>query len=130
MRARTRRSFVTRTAKFSNPHPANIRTNPEKGTFPSRRAAVTIDNCDDFHIVNMTLETTVYGQAEGLLINGDRNILSHVTVIGSGDASGKMAVFIWSTVRSMEPATAFSAAAHSSANAARIESAGVLDVAT
>ncbi|HEX3100288.1 MAG TPA: pectinesterase family protein, partial [Pyrinomonadaceae bacterium] len=69
-----------------NPHPANIRTNPEKGTFPSRRAAVTVDNCDDIHIVNMTLETTVYGQAEGLLINGDRNILSHVTVIGSGDA--------------------------------------------
>lgn len=69
-----------------NPHPANIRTNPEKGTFPSRRAAVTVDNCNDFHIVNMTLQTTAYGQAEGLLINGERNILSNVTVIGSGDA--------------------------------------------
>ena len=69
-----------------NPHPANIRTNPEKGTFPSRRAAVAIDNCNDFHIVNMTLETTSPGQAEGLLINGERNILSHVTVIGAGDA--------------------------------------------
>ncbi len=69
-----------------NPHPANIRTNPEKGTFPSRRAAVTIDNCDDFHIANMTLQTTAFGQAEGLLINGDRNILANVTVIGSGDA--------------------------------------------
>ena len=69
-----------------NPHPANIRTNPEKGTFPSRRAAVTIDNCDDFKVVNMTLQTTAPGQAEGLLINGDRNILSHVTVIGFGDA--------------------------------------------
>lgn len=69
-----------------NPHPANIRTNPEKGTFPSRRAAVTIDNCDDINVVNMTLQTTAPGQAEGLLINGDRNILSHVTVIGFGDA--------------------------------------------
>lgn len=69
-----------------NPHPANIRTNPEKGTFPSRRAAVTIDNCNDFHIVNMTLETTAPGQAEGLLINGERNILSKVTIIGAGDA--------------------------------------------
>jgi pectinesterase len=69
-----------------NPHPANIRTNPEKGTFPSRRAAVAIDNCNDFHIVNMTLETTSPGQAEGLLINGERNILSHVTIIGAGDA--------------------------------------------
>lgn len=69
-----------------NPHPANIRTNEKRGTFPSRRAAVAIDNCNDFHIVKMTLETTVYGQAEGLLINGERNILSNVTVIGSGDA--------------------------------------------
>jgi pectinesterase len=69
-----------------NPHPANIRTNPEPGTFPSRRAAVAIDNCNDIHIVNMTLQTTAFGQAEGLLVTGDRNILSHVTVIGSGDA--------------------------------------------
>lgn len=69
-----------------NPHPANIRTNPEPGTFPSRRAAVAADNSNDIHIVNMTLQTTAFGQAEGLLITGDRNILSHVTVIGSGDA--------------------------------------------
>ncbi|MEO6391836.1 MAG: pectinesterase family protein [Pyrinomonadaceae bacterium] len=69
-----------------NPHPANLRTNPERGTFPSRRAAVTIDNCNDFQIVNMTMQTTAPGQAEGLLINGDRNILSHVTVMGFGDA--------------------------------------------
>ena len=44
-----------------NPHPANIRTNPEPGTFPSRRAAVTIDNCNDIHIVNMTMQTTASG---------------------------------------------------------------------
>lgn len=69
-----------------NPHPANIRTNPEAGTFPSRRAAVAIDNCNDVHIVDMTMQTTSPGQAEGLLITGDRNILSRVTVIGAGDA--------------------------------------------
>jgi pectin methylesterase-like acyl-CoA thioesterase len=69
-----------------NPHPANIRTNPAPGTFPSRRAAVAIDNCNDIHVVNMSLQTTLTGQAEGLLITGDRNILSRVTVIGSGDA--------------------------------------------
>jgi pectinesterase len=69
-----------------NPHPANIRTNPEPGTFPSRRAAVAFDNCNAIHIVNMTLQTTAPGQSEGLLITGDRNILSHVTVIGGGDA--------------------------------------------
>jgi pectin methylesterase-like acyl-CoA thioesterase len=69
-----------------NPHPANIRTNPQPGTFPSRRAAVSVDNSNGIHIINMTLQTTAPGQAEGLLITGDRNILSHVTVIGSGDA--------------------------------------------
>jgi pectin methylesterase-like acyl-CoA thioesterase len=69
-----------------NPHPANIRTSPQPGTFPSRRAAVAVDNSNDIHIANMTLQTTSPGQAEGLLITGDRNILSHVTVIGSGDA--------------------------------------------
>jgi pectin methylesterase-like acyl-CoA thioesterase len=69
-----------------NPHPANIRTSPAAGTFPSRRAAVAIDNCDDIHIANITLQTTSPGQAEGLLIVGQRNILSHVTVIGAGDA--------------------------------------------
>jgi pectin methylesterase-like acyl-CoA thioesterase len=47
---------------------------------------VAIDNCNDIHIVNMTMQTTAFGQAEGLLITGDRNILSHTTVIGSGDA--------------------------------------------
>jgi pectinesterase len=69
-----------------NPHPANLRTNPQPGTFPSRRAAVAVDNSNGIHIVNMTLQTTSPGQAEGLLITGDRNILSHVTVIGAGDA--------------------------------------------
>jgi hypothetical protein len=69
-----------------NPHPANIRTNPQPGTFPSRRAAVAVDNSNEIHIVNMTLHTTAPGQSEGLLITGDRNILSHVTVIGGGDA--------------------------------------------
>lgn len=69
-----------------NPHPVNIRTNELAGTFPSRRAAFAADNSNDIHIVNMTLETTAFGQAEGLLITGRRNILSNVHVIGSGDA--------------------------------------------
>ena len=69
-----------------NPHPVNIRTNERPGTFPSRRAAFTPDNSNDIHIVNMTRQTTAFGQAEGLLITGRRNILSNVHVIGSGDA--------------------------------------------
>ena len=69
-----------------NPHPVNIRTNELPGTFPSRRAAFAVDNSNDIHIVNMTLQTTAFGQAEGLLMTGRRNILSNVRVIGSGDA--------------------------------------------
>jgi pectinesterase len=69
-----------------NPHPVNIRTNELAGTFPSRRAAFAVDNSNDIHIVNMTLQTTAPGQAEGLLITGHRNILSNVRVIGFGDA--------------------------------------------
>jgi pectin methylesterase-like acyl-CoA thioesterase len=44
------------------------------------------DNSTDIHLVNLTIKTTARGQAEGLLLMGNRNILNHVTVIGSGDA--------------------------------------------
>jgi hypothetical protein len=44
------------------------------------------DNSTGIHLVNLTIKTTARGQAEGLLLLGDRNILSHVTVVGSGDA--------------------------------------------
>jgi pectin methylesterase-like acyl-CoA thioesterase len=69
-----------------NPHPSNISTNEWPGTFPSRRAAFMGDNSTGIHLVNLTIKTTVRGQAEGLLLMGDKNILSHVTVVGSGDA--------------------------------------------
>lgn len=69
-----------------NPHPSNIATNEWPGTFPSRRAAFMGDNSTGIHLVNLTIKTTARGQAEGLLLMGDKNILSHVTVVGSGDA--------------------------------------------
>jgi hypothetical protein len=69
-----------------NPHPANIGTNELTGTFPSRRAAFAVDHSSGIALVNMTVETTLEGQAEGLLINGERNIVSNATIIGSGDA--------------------------------------------
>lgn len=69
-----------------NPHPSNISTNEWPGTFPSRRAAFMGDNSSGIHLVNLTIKTTVRGQAEGLLLMGEKNILSHVTVVGSGDA--------------------------------------------
>ena len=69
-----------------NPHPSNISTNEWPGTFPSRRAAFMGDNSSDIQLVNFTIRNTTRGQAEGLLLMGERNILSHVTVVGSGDA--------------------------------------------
>ena len=69
-----------------NPHPINIKTNEAPGTFPSRRAVFAADNSKDIHISNLTIKNTSYGQAEGLLLNGERFIISHVNIIGSGDA--------------------------------------------
>jgi pectin methylesterase-like acyl-CoA thioesterase len=69
-----------------NPHPANISTNEQAGTFPSRRAAFAADNVRGVHLRDLTLETTLSGQAEGLLITGEENIVANTTIIGSGDA--------------------------------------------
>lgn len=69
-----------------NPHPVNVKTNEWPGTFPSRRAAFAADNCYDLRFEDLTIMTTLKGQAEGLLIMGERNYLKNVHIIGSGDA--------------------------------------------
>lgn len=69
-----------------NPHPLTVKTNEWPGTFPSRRAAVMFDNCHDITIQNLTCATDLRGQAEGLLLNGERIALYGVRVIGDGDA--------------------------------------------
>ena len=69
-----------------NPHPVNIKTNEVSGSFPSRRAAFAVDHSSGIHLVNLTIKTTAYGQAEGLLLSGEEIIVSHVTIVGSGDA--------------------------------------------
>ena len=69
-----------------NPHPVDIKTNEVKGTFPSRRAAVAADNCADMIFKNITFKTDCKGQAEGFLLNGERNFSENVHVIGDGDA--------------------------------------------
>jgi hypothetical protein len=69
-----------------NPHPANIGTNELPGSFPSRRGAFTVDHSNGIALLDMTIETTLQGQAEGLLINGEHNIVSNVTIRGWGDA--------------------------------------------
>lgn len=69
-----------------NPHSWNIKTNEKPGTFPSRRAAFAVDHSNNIHLVNLTIKNTSRGQAEGLLLNGKHNIVSNVTIVGSGDA--------------------------------------------
>lgn len=69
-----------------NPHPADVSTNEWLGTFPSRRAPFMADNCYDMIFRNFTVATTCRGQAEGLLIMGQRNIAENITIIGDGDA--------------------------------------------
>jgi pectin methylesterase-like acyl-CoA thioesterase len=73
-------------SEIFNPHPSNVATNEWPGTFPSRRAAFMLDQADAVHLVNLTIRNTARGQAEGLLITGQRNVVSHVSVYGSGDA--------------------------------------------
>jgi pectin methylesterase-like acyl-CoA thioesterase len=77
--------FYTNNEVF-NPHPPNVATNEWPETFPSRRAAFMGDHATGIHLVNLTVKTTAKGQAEGLLLAGEQNIVSNVTVVGSGDA--------------------------------------------
>ena len=69
-----------------NPHPMTVKTNERAGTFPQRRAAVAFDHCTDIVLRNITFATDLEGQAEGLLVNGERIALYNVHIIGDGDA--------------------------------------------
>ncbi len=82
-----------------NPHPADIKTNEVKGTFPSRRAAFAVDNCSDLVFRNLTLKTDCRGQAEGLLVNGERNYFENVHIIGDGDALQANGSCYWQNCR-------------------------------
>lgn len=69
-----------------NPHPLLVKTNEWPGTFPSRRAAFALDNCSDIVLEDICIATDLTGQAEGLLLHGERIALYRVRIIGSGDA--------------------------------------------
>ena len=70
-----------------NPHPPNISTNEVVGTFPSRRAVFAADHSNRINLVNLTIRNlSMKAQAEGLLLNGNENIIFNVSIIGSGDA--------------------------------------------
>ena len=69
-----------------NPHPLTLKTNEYPGTYPSRRAAFMLDNCEDIIMEDICVATDMRGQAEGLLVNGERIAMRNVHIIGSGDA--------------------------------------------
>lgn len=69
-----------------NPHPLTVLSNEVPGAFPSRRAAFAADNSSRISLINLTIKTTAFGQAEGLLVNGKEIIVSNVNIGGSGDA--------------------------------------------
>lgn len=69
-----------------NPHPMLVKTNEWRGTFPSRRAAFALDNCNDIILKDISIATDLKGQAEGLLLNGEHIALYNVRISGSGDA--------------------------------------------
>ncbi len=53
---------------------------------PSRRCAFSAYDSTGIQLINLSLNNYAYGQAEGLLISGSKNIVSHVNIKGSGDA--------------------------------------------
>jgi pectinesterase len=53
---------------------------------PSRRCAFSAYNSTGIEFINFTVNNYFIGQAEALLISGSKNIVSHMTLKGSGDA--------------------------------------------
>jgi hypothetical protein len=56
---------------------------------------VSVDNSNDVHIFNMTLQTTAPGQAEGLLIVLLNTTLINIAPEGWGEADAGGAVHFW-----------------------------------
>ena len=53
---------------------------------PNRRCAFSAYDSTGIEFINFTLNNYFFGQAEALLISGSKNIVSHMTIKGSGDA--------------------------------------------
>ncbi len=53
---------------------------------PSRRCAFSAYDSTGIEIANFSVSNYFYGQAEGLLVSGSKNIVSHMNIKGSGDA--------------------------------------------
>ncbi len=53
---------------------------------PSRRCAFSAYDSTGIEMENFSVSNYAYGQAEGLLVSGSKNIVSHMNIKGSGDA--------------------------------------------
>lgn len=53
---------------------------------PNRRCAFSVYDSTGIELENFSVSNYDYGQAEGLLISGEKNIVSHMNIKGSGDA--------------------------------------------
>ena len=67
-------------------YPNNSAFNPPQASGPSRRPAFSLYNVTGFQLSTFTITNSFIGQAEALLINGQRNIVDRMTLNGSGDA--------------------------------------------
>ncbi len=57
---------------------------PQPG--PNRRCAFSVYESTGIELTNFTVNNYYFGQAEALLLYGARNVVSHMTIKGSGDA--------------------------------------------
>ncbi len=53
---------------------------------PSRRCAFSVYDSTGIVLENFSITNSYFGQAEGLLVSGSRNIVAHMNIRGSGDA--------------------------------------------
>jgi pectinesterase len=66
-------------------YPNNSAFNPPRGG-ASRRPAFSIQNANDVQLTTFTINNYFIGQAEALLVRGERIVLDRMTLNGSGDA--------------------------------------------
>jgi hypothetical protein len=66
-------------------YPNNSTFNPPRGG-PSRRPAFSIYNATDIQLSTFTINNYFIGQAEALLVRGERIVIDRMTLNGSGDA--------------------------------------------
>lgn len=66
-------------------YPNNSAFNPPRGG-PSRRPAFSLQNARDIQLSTFTINNYFIGQAEALLVRGERIVIDRMTLNGSGDA--------------------------------------------